>query len=56
MSLLEAHARLGGRARSDEGPYKANFGPHALYKDGPLWRWMAERKLLPRHVGRRWQA
>ncbi|MCW3017706.1 MAG: dependent oxidoreductase [Solirubrobacterales bacterium] len=51
VSLLEAHAALGGRARSDEGPYKANFGPHALYKDGPFWRWMAERKLLPRYAG-----
>ncbi len=51
VSLLEAHATLGGRARSSDGPYKANFGPHALYKDGPLWRWMAERKLLPRYEG-----
>ena len=38
VSLLEAHAALGGRARSSEGPYKANFGPHALYKDGPFWQ------------------
>ncbi len=51
VSLLEAHATLGGRARSNDGPYKANFGPHALYKDGPFWRWMAERKLLPRYAG-----
>jgi phytoene dehydrogenase-like protein len=51
VSLLEAHATLGGRARSSDGPYKANFGPHALYKDGPFWRWMAERKLLPRYAG-----
>ncbi len=51
VSLLEAHATLGGRARSSDGPYKANFGPHALYKDGPLWRWMVERKLLPRYAG-----
>jgi phytoene dehydrogenase-like protein len=51
VSLLEAHAALGGRARSSEGPYRANFGPHALYKDGPFWRWMAERKLLPRYAG-----
>ena len=49
--LLEAHATLGGRARSSDGPYKANFGPHALYKDGSFWSWMAERKLLPRHAG-----
>ncbi|HWY90726.1 MAG TPA: FAD/NAD(P)-binding protein, partial [Solirubrobacteraceae bacterium] len=51
VSLLEARSTLGGRARSSDGPYKANLGPHAFYKDGPLWRWMAERKLLPRHVG-----
>ncbi len=51
VSLLEAHATLGGRARSSDGPYKANFGPHVLYKDGPFWRWMAERKLLPRYAG-----
>ncbi|HTR88701.1 MAG TPA: NAD(P)-binding protein, partial [Solirubrobacteraceae bacterium] len=47
----EAHDTLGGRARTSEGPYRANLGPHALYKDGPLWRWMAERRLLPEHVG-----
>jgi phytoene dehydrogenase-like protein len=51
VSLLEAHATLGGRARSSDGPYKANLGPHVLYKDGPFWRWMAERELLPRHTG-----
>jgi phytoene dehydrogenase-like protein len=51
VTLLEAHAALGGRARSSDGPYKANFGPHALYKDGPFWRWMVERKVLPRYAG-----
>jgi hypothetical protein len=51
VSLLEAHATLGGRARSSDGPYKANFGPHALYKDGPFWRWMLERKVLPKYAG-----
>ncbi len=51
VSLLEAHAALGGRARSSDDPYKANLGPHVLYKDGPLWGWMAERKLLPRYAG-----
>ena len=45
--LLEAHETLGGRARSDEGPYKTNFGPHALYSDGALWRWCKQRNLLP---------
>lgn len=47
VRLLEAHEDLGGRARSSDGPYKANLGPHVLYKDGPLWAWLRERKLLP---------
>jgi len=51
VRLLEAHDSLGGRARSDDGPFKANLGPHALYQDGPLWQWLAERNLLPSHVG-----
>ncbi len=51
MRLLEAHDSLGGRARSNDGPFKANLGPHALYQDGPLWQWLAERNLLPAHVG-----
>ena len=51
MRLLEAHDALGGRARSNDGPFKANLGPHALYQDGPLWQWLAERNLLPPHVG-----
>jgi NAD(P)-binding Rossmann-like domain len=50
VRLLEAHDALGGRARSNEGPFKANLGPHALYQDGPLWQWLAERNLLPAHV------
>jgi phytoene dehydrogenase-like protein len=51
VTLLEAHSALGGRARSSEGPYKANLGPHVLYKDGPLWSWLAQRKILPRYAG-----
>jgi len=51
VSLLEARSALGGRARSSEGPYKANFGPHVLYKDGPFWKWMAQRKILPPYAG-----
>lgn len=47
VRLVEAHDSLGGRARSTDGPYKANLGPHALYKDGPLWSWLRERDLLP---------
>jgi phytoene dehydrogenase-like protein len=50
VRLLEAHDTLGGRARSADGPYKANLGPHALYSDGPQWGWLAERNLLPDNV------
>jgi phytoene dehydrogenase-like protein len=48
--LMEASDQLGGRARSSEPPYRANLGPHALYKDGPLWGWLQERDILPVHV------
>ncbi len=51
VRLLEAHETLGGRARSTTGPYRANFGPHVIYKDGPLWSWLAERDLLPPFAG-----
>jgi phytoene dehydrogenase-like protein len=47
VRLLEASDSLGGRARSKGGPYKANFGPHVIYKDGQLWSWLSERELLP---------
>jgi glycine/D-amino acid oxidase-like deaminating enzyme len=47
VRLLEARAELGGRARSTDGPYRANLGPHVLYKDGAPWAWLSERSLLP---------
>lgn len=50
VQLLEVHEQLGGRARSANGPYKANLGPHALYSDGAMWGWLSERGLLPNHV------
>jgi hypothetical protein len=50
VRLLEAHDTLGGRARSDDAPYKTNLGPHALYSDGALWRWCKQRDLLPAHA------
>ena len=50
VRLLEAHESLGGRARSADGPYKANLGPHVLYKDGSFWGWLAERDLLPAYA------
>jgi hypothetical protein len=49
VRLLEAHDSLGGRARSTDGPYKANLGPHAMYT-GPFWSWLQKRGLLPEHV------
>jgi phytoene dehydrogenase-like protein len=50
VRLLEAHEQLGGRARSTDGPYKANLGPHALLSNSPFWRWLGERDLLPPHA------
>jgi phytoene dehydrogenase-like protein len=47
VRLFEAHEALGGRARSTEGPYKANLGPHAIYKGGVLWDWLSRRGLMP---------
>jgi phytoene dehydrogenase-like protein len=40
VCLLEAHAELGGRARSTSGPYTVNLGPHALLSGSPFWRWL----------------
>jgi hypothetical protein len=53
VNLIEAHSELGGRARSTDGPYKANLGPHAMYQDGSFWRWMREREILPANVSPR---
>jgi phytoene dehydrogenase-like protein len=47
VRLFEAHERVGGRARSTDGPYKANLGPHAIYKGGVLWDWLTARDLMP---------
>ncbi|MBM7436769.1 FAD-dependent oxidoreductase [Streptomyces sp. HB132] len=46
VTLHEAHHTLGGRARTAEGPYLTNEGPHALYHRGPHWTWLAQRGLL----------
>lgn len=51
VRLLEAHEQLGGRARSLDGPYRANLGPHVIYKDGPVWNWLQERNILPAYKG-----
>lgn len=47
VRLVEAHQQLGGRARSTEGPYKANLGPHAIYPSGALLEWLTSRGLMP---------
>ena len=43
VRLLESKRELGGRARSTPAPYVANWGPHAMYADGPMWKWLDER-------------
>ena len=45
VRLLEAWSRLGGRATTLPGPYKANLGPHALYAGTSLWDWLSARAL-----------
>lgn len=47
VRLFEAHQELGGRARSTDGPYKANLGPHAIYAGGVLWEWLTKRGMMP---------
>ncbi len=44
--LLEASPRTGGRARTDEGPYHTNLGPHALYH-GSFSDWLQQKGLCP---------
>ena len=46
VRLHEAHQTLGGRARASAPPFIAHEGPHGLYDDGPLWRWLDERDLV----------
>ncbi|MFK8908928.1 NAD(P)-binding protein, partial [Streptomyces sp. YS-3] len=46
VNLYESHHTLGGRARTAEGPYLTNDGPHALYNGGPHWAWLKRRGLL----------
>jgi hypothetical protein len=47
VSVLESRSTPGGRARTNEGQYRANVGPHAIYTDGVLWSWLGERDLQP---------
>src|SRR5205085_2969374 len=50
VRMLQAHDGLGGRARSSDGPYKTNLGPHALLSNSPFWRWLGQRGVLPPHA------
>jgi hypothetical protein len=43
VRLIEAHKTLGGRWRSTHGPYIAHEGPHVIYRDAGLWRWLKRR-------------
>jgi phytoene dehydrogenase-like protein len=45
VELFEATSLLGGRARSTTGDFAANHGPHVVYGDGELWRWLDARGL-----------
>lgn len=47
VTLFEASEALGGRARSTDGPYKVNLGPHAIYRGGVLFDWLGTRDLMP---------
>ncbi|MGW5638678.1 NAD(P)-binding protein [Streptomyces sp. NPDC003832] len=46
VTVYEAHHGLGGRARTADGPYRTNEGPHALYNGGPHWAWLKKRGLI----------
>lgn len=46
VTVYEAHRVLGGRARTAQGPYRTNEGPHALYNGGPHWSWLRRRDLI----------
>src|SRR5262249_34453206 len=45
VTLYEERSYLGGRARTAPGAYHANWGPHVIYADGPLWSWLDRRGL-----------
>jgi len=45
VTLYEERSQLGGRARTVPGAYQANWGPHVIYADGPVWSWLDRREL-----------
>jgi phytoene dehydrogenase-like protein len=59
VTLHEAHRTLGGRWRStpvrkkaaanpssNPPTYRAHEGPHVIYRDGSIWAWLTDRRLL----------
>ena len=46
VDLYEAAGLLGGRARATPGAYAAHDGPHVIYADGAMWRWLRRRSLI----------
>ncbi|MER7758754.1 FAD-dependent oxidoreductase [Streptomyces sp. NPDC097619] len=46
VTVHESHQTLGGRARTADGPYRTNEGPHAFYNQGPHWGWLEQRDLI----------
>lgn len=50
VTLHEAHSHLGGRARSADGPYVTNDGPHTIMNNGPAWQWLIQRGVAGRYV------
>ena len=43
--LHEAEPQVGGRARSGEGPYGVNLGPHVVYQGGAITEFLRRRRL-----------
>jgi phytoene dehydrogenase-like protein len=45
VTVYEAKDRLGNRAWTTDGDFRANWGPHVTYGVGSWWRWLKERGL-----------
>ncbi|MEU6698657.1 NAD(P)-binding protein [Pseudonocardia sp. NPDC046786] len=45
VRLLEAKPDPGGRGTSLDADHRANWGPHVLYANGTLWKWLDARGL-----------
>ncbi|MFE3643501.1 FAD-dependent oxidoreductase [Streptomyces sp. NPDC059169] len=46
VTVFESRLTPGGNARTANGPYRTNQGPHALYSSGPHWTWLTQRDLI----------